>query len=77
MIPRATPSVSMAATRAKPLVWLGWMVILAALAYFVTKNVPRYFVFTPESYGAYFWAKASWLFPHVVGGVLAAVIGPL
>jgi uncharacterized membrane protein len=67
----------MTATRAKPLVWLGWFIVLSSLAYFVIKNVPRYFVFTPESYGSYFWAKASWLFPHVVGGVLAAVLGPL
>jgi uncharacterized membrane protein len=60
-----------------PWVWIGWMLILSALAYFVIKTVPRYFVLTPASYGSYFWAKASWLFPHVFCGVLAAVIGPL
>jgi uncharacterized membrane protein len=67
----------MAPARANLLAWLVWFVILSALAYFVIRNVPRYFVFTPKSYGEYFWSKASWLFPHVVCGVLAAVLGPL
>jgi uncharacterized membrane protein len=59
------------------LAWLGWLVALSLLAYFIKKNVPRYFVFTPESYGAYFWPRVSWLFPHVAGGLLAVLIGPL
>jgi len=77
MNPPVTPSVSVAANKAKPLVWLGWFVVLSLLAYFVVKYVPRYFVFTPESYGDYFWAKASWLFPHLLSGLFAVVIGPL
>ncbi len=63
--------------KSRLLVSFGWLAVLALLAYFVIKNVPRYFVFTPQSYGAYYWAKATWLFPHVVSGVLAAVLGPL
>jgi len=59
------------------LIWLGWLVVLALLGYFVIKNVPRYFVFTAESYGSYFWPKAAWLLPHVASGLLAALIGPL
>ena len=58
-------------------IWLGWALVLSCLAYFVVKKVPRYFVLTEHSYGSYFWAKASWLLPHVVCGLLAAVIGPL
>src|ERR1041385_7710195 len=57
--------------------WLGWARVLAASAYFVIRNVPRYFLFTPESYGKYFWPKISWLFPHVAAGLLALVVGPL
>lgn len=57
--------------------WSGWAVVLVLLAYFIQKNVPRYFVFTPESYGKYFWPRISWLFPHVASGLLAALIGPL
>ena len=55
----------------------GWAIVLLLLAYFVVKNVPRYFIFTPSSYGSYFWPRASWLFPHVVCGLVAVVIGPL
>lgn len=63
--------------KGKYLVRFSWLVLLSALAYFLVKNVPRYFVFTPKSYGNYFWPKAGWLFPHVVCGLLAVVIGPL
>jgi uncharacterized membrane protein len=62
---------------AKPLTWFGWAIVLAVIAYFVAKNVPRYFVFTPESYGSYFWPQAGWLFPHVASGLLALLIGPM
>ena len=72
-----TPTATVSSGKSKLGVWIGWTLILSALGYFVIKNVPRYLVFTPESYGSYFWAKASWLFPHVFCGVLAAVIGPL
>lgn len=75
-LPTAT-SPAPAATRTRPLVWLGWMAILCLLAYFIARNVLHYFVFTEESYGTYFWPKASWLFPHVFCGLLAAVLGPL
>ena len=59
------------------MVWFSWAVLLSLLAYFINKNALHYFVVTPESYGDYFWPKASWLFPHVLGGLFAAVIGPL
>jgi len=63
--------------KVRPFVWFGWVVIVGLLAYFVFKTAPRYFVFTPESYGDYFWPKVSWLFPHICCGILAAVLGPL
>jgi uncharacterized membrane protein len=72
-----TPAARATPEKSSPLVWFGWLAVLALLAYFVIKNAPKYFVFTSQSYGAYYWAKASWLFPHVVSGVLAAVLGPL
>jgi uncharacterized membrane protein len=72
-----TPSASVAASRPRLFVWIGWAVVLALLAYFVADNVPRYFVLTPQSYGDYFWGKVTWLFPHVVCGLLAVIIGPL
>lgn len=76
MNPPDTPTVG-SAKRPDVATWLGWLVVLALIAYFVVKNVPRYFVFTPESYGKYFWPRLSWLFPHVACGLLAILIGPL
>jgi uncharacterized membrane protein len=69
-----------AATRVsfrKILLWLGWALVLGTAAYFLVKNTPRYLVLNAASYGKYFWAKAGWLFPHVVAGMFAVVIGPL
>jgi uncharacterized membrane protein len=63
--------------KARPLVWLAWFVVLAALTWFVVKNVPQYLVLTADSYGGYFWPKVRWLFPHVTCGLLAVVLGPL
>ena len=50
---------------------------LALVVYFVAIYVPQYFVFTEESYTGYFWPRVSWLFPHVLAGVVAITIGPL
>lgn len=77
MPPPATSAVAAPAPRVKPLVWLGWIAILAGSVYFIVRNVPQYFVLTPESYGKYYWPKINWLFPHVIGGLLAAILGPL
>lgn len=63
--------------KVRPFVRFAWVIIVGLLVYFVFKTVPRYFVFTPESYGDYFWPRVSWLFPHVCCGILAAVLGPL
>lgn len=77
MVPLTVAPQNAVATKSKPLVWLAWLVVVALLAYFVFTKAPRYFVFSEKSYGSYFWPKVSWLFPHVVCGVLAAVLGPL
>lgn len=60
----------------KPLVWLGWLAVLAGVAYFLWKNALRYFVVTPESYGNA-WPQVRWLLPHIVCGMTAAILGPL
>ncbi len=77
MPPSDSPSVTVAHKSARPLVWFTWFVVAVLIAYFVIENVPRYFVFTADSYGAYFWPKANWLFPHVACGLFALVIGPM
>lgn len=44
--------------------------------YFVWDKTPKYFVFTEESYGPYFWSRANWVFVHIVFGILALLLGP-
>jgi len=75
-MPPATPATPAAGSRAKRLVWLGWVAVLGGLGYFLFQRIPRYFVVTPESYGNS-WPQVSWLLPHIICGVLAAVLGPL
>lgn len=53
-----------------------WIVVLAIGAYFVWDNVPRYLTLTEESYGPYYWPRAAYLLPHILGGLAAIVIGP-
>jgi len=54
-----------------------WIVALVIGAYFVLINVPDYVVLTEESYGPYFWPRAEYLLPHMLGGLVALLIGPL
>jgi uncharacterized membrane protein len=75
-MPPETPAPNAAGSRSKSLVWLGWIAVLAALAYFVIQRIPRYFVLNPESYGNS-WPQVSWLFPHIVCGLVATILGPL
>jgi predicted membrane protein DUF2306 len=53
------------------------VIALSVGAFFVATRVPRYFVLTAQSYGPYFWPRSTWLLPHVLGGLLAILIGPL
>jgi uncharacterized membrane protein len=77
MNPPALSSARVGPNQSRVGVWLGWIFVLTAIGYFVTRNVPRYFIVTPESYGTYQWPKVSWLLPHVASGLLALLIGPL
>ena len=54
-----------------------WAALLTLVVYFVWKYALHYFVFTPESYGTYFWPRFSWVVPHVASGLIAIAIGPL
>lgn len=74
-MPPENPATAVPGSRMKRIVWLAWLVGLVGLAYFVSKAT-RYFVVTPESYGNA-WPQVSWLLPHIVCGVVAAILGPL
>lgn len=39
-------------------------------------HAPRFFVFTPESYGS-FWNRKAWMLLHVGGGTVPLFLGPL
>ena len=65
------------AKRPRLLVWLGWAVVIGLVVFFLQKYALHYFVFTPKSYGTYFWPRISWVVPHVAAGLLALVIGPM
>src|SRR5262245_37425316 len=54
-----------------------WVAVLGITAYFLATRVPRYLVLSAQSYGPYFWPRSTWLLPHVLGGLLAILIGPL
>ena len=53
-----------------------WAVTISVGAYYLVRETPEYFVFTQESYGNYYWPRAGYLFPHIVGGMIAIIIGP-
>jgi uncharacterized membrane protein len=56
---------------------LVWSVALALAVYFVTKNFARYVTLDEAKYGAYWWARITWLLPHLTGGFLAIALGPI
>ena len=55
---------------------IGLIVVLLIAIYFIFNDALQYFIFTEESYGAYFWQRVNWVFPHVVCGIIALLIGP-
>jgi hypothetical protein len=55
---------------------IGLSIVLLAALYFIIKHVLRYFNLTEESYGTYFWPRVNWVFPHVIFGTLALLVGP-
>src|SRR5262245_22654678 len=53
-----------------------WLAVLAVGVYFVLTIVPPYFIWSEDTYGPYYWQRAGLVLPHVVGGLIALVIGP-
>ncbi len=60
----------------KIVTFIAFALIMLTGWYFIIKHIPRYFIFTEESYTTYFWPKRNWLFMHIICGILATVIGP-
>jgi uncharacterized membrane protein HdeD (DUF308 family) len=55
---------------------LAWGVIILLALYFIVTNALNYFTLTEEAYGNYFWPRVNWVFPHVIFGILAMLVGP-
>jgi uncharacterized membrane protein len=53
-----------------------WAMVLSMVAYFVLREVPRYFVWSEASYGAYYWPRKTVVFPHILMAISAILIGP-
>lgn len=54
---------------------IGWGVVLTIALYFVFKNAVPHFSLDQEYYGQH-WSHAGWLLIHIVGGILALLVGP-
>ena len=53
----------------------GWMIIALIAAYVVSITVTHYFTFSKESYTEYFWPRRNWLRIHILGGLIALLVG--
>jgi hypothetical protein len=56
---------------------LGWAAVIGTAAHYVADKVFNYDSLGEERCGPYGWPRADVLFPHVPGGLLALVPGPL
>lgn len=54
---------------------LSTLALLLILYYVGTRAFPM-LVVTEENYGAYFYPRAMWLFPHIIFSIAAILIGP-
>ncbi len=54
--------------------FLGLVLLIAV--YFIITEALHYFTLSEESYGTYFWPRVNWVFPHVICGIIAILIGP-
>jgi hypothetical protein len=67
----------LAAPRSSPIAKVLWLLVLAIGAYFVLTYVFRYLVqWNDATYGS-FWPRLGYFVPHMLGGLVAIVIGPL
>jgi uncharacterized membrane protein len=53
-----------------------WLLVLAVGAYFVLAYVSRYLQWDEATYGS-FWPRVEYFVPHVLGGLVAILAGPL
>ena len=67
----------MAKTKKKNLYFnIGMSVVLLLAIYFVLTNAANYLTLSEDKYGSYYWSRVNWVFPHVIFGVIAILVGP-
>src|SRR4051812_1420198 len=59
----------------KGLLWSLCTIAFVVGSYFVLNNVPRYFIWSEATY-RFYWPRAEFLLPHILGGLVAILIGP-
>ncbi len=57
--------------------YAGWVIILSASLYFIYSNALHYFAYNSKEFGPDFWPQfAPYLMIHIVGGMVALLLGP-
>jgi len=65
--------------RGRPANWFGrmaWVLLAAVGIYYLYGGVGQYITLDEQKYGPYFWPRANVLFPHLLGGSVALILGP-
>jgi uncharacterized membrane protein len=73
----AAPAPKAASHRTSLRLYLPLSGVLAVAVYFSIRDVLPYLSLDEATYGPYWWGRVSWLFPHVLAGMLALLLGPL
>jgi hypothetical protein len=68
---------ALAASRTGSIAKVLWLLVLAIGAYFVLAYVARYLVQWNETTYGSFWPRLGYFVPHMLGGLVAIVLGPL
>jgi len=55
---------------------LVYALVLLLFAYYIVTRAFPMLIISEDNYGRYFYHRAAWLFPHVILGILASIIGP-
>jgi uncharacterized membrane protein len=55
---------------------IAWTVVILAGGYYLFEGASQYITLDENKYGPYFWPRANMLFPHVIAGSIALIIGP-
>lgn len=55
---------------------LFWLMLVTLGLYVLMSYIPRYLAFSEDAYTPYYWPRATYVFAHLAGGVVAILVGP-